>query len=425
MKKKELKNAIAAIEARLKKNTLSEDAQSLWEEVRAAFEALAEDEAEHDITELKDKFEELAAKFDTQTAEAGEQVAEKIQVLRNEVMGMFNAAKKAADAITPAIRKEIINAINKTRGGRDEVADAVKSVLKKNDITGLDLSTAIRIAVEFESKPTALFDAFGRTDLDKIYLIGIDESDKDQIAKEWKDAPEAVKEVQQLAASGITFETDYIYKQQRMAQAAMDDAREHGVLEQVEGQTTAELEQQVKRLAEKAAIVGDNINEGSAKVHTFYAIGKVTQTNGRVAVVHPEGATPTILDLAKAADAVDGEVAEKVCVISKTLARTLSAFKYSENGSLSIISDAQLASQIGVDRLVKVDYLNEVQGLQAVILKPDAYKVRIKNEMRVAYPKYEKNSIYYLFEMNMAGNLTQLKSAAVLTTAGGSSRASR
>ena len=52
---KKLANVIASIDARLKKNTLSEDAAALWEEVRSAFEALAEDDAEHTITELNDK----------------------------------------------------------------------------------------------------------------------------------------------------------------------------------------------------------------------------------------------------------------------------------------------------------------------------------------------------------------------------------
>ena len=62
--KKKLQKVIDAINARLVKNTLSEDARAMWEEVRAAFEALAEDGQEHTITELADQFEQIKAKYD-------------------------------------------------------------------------------------------------------------------------------------------------------------------------------------------------------------------------------------------------------------------------------------------------------------------------------------------------------------------------
>lgn len=420
MKKKFLQNLVASM--RKVANSLTEDARSQWDEMVAAVEALEADETEHNITELNDRLAEIEGKY----AEQNEQIAERIQKVRNEVMAQLQAStKNVKDQITPEVRKEIANAIDAARRGREDVKNAIMGVLKKNDITGLDFNAAARIAIEFESKPTELFDAFGRTDLDLVYLIGIDETDKDQIAKQWADNPAAAKEVEQLAAEGVALNTKYIYKQQRMANEAIDDARDRGVLAEVEAKTSAELEQQVKRLAEKAAIVGDNINEAGKKVSTFQTIGTATRTTGRIAVVHPAAANPTLLDLAKAADKVDAAVSEKVCVISKEYARDLSAFSYGTGSSVRILSDEDIASQIGVARLVKVDYLNEVEGLHAVILKPSAYKVRVKNELRVAYPKYENNSLYYLYEMNMGGALTELKSAAVLTSAGGSSKGSK
>ena len=405
-------------------NELNEEGRSLLEEIAAQIEELAANTDDDGKDEITAKLAELTAKLarveEAQSTES-EEVAERIQAIRNEMAGMVKSHAKVEDKLTAEVRKEIVNAIDSTKGGREAVKDAVMRVLKKNDISDLSFNQAVRIAVAFESKPTELFDAFGRTDLDLVYLVGIDEEDKDQIAKQWTDNPAAAKDVQQLAAEGIQLNTKYIYKKQRMANEALDDAREHGVLADVESETARELEQQVKRAAEKAAIVGDNINDAGKKVTTFQAIGKTTTTNGRVTVVHPAGATPNIVDLATAADAVEGAVAEKVCVISKTLARTISQFLYASGGSTHIISDAEIAAQIGVDRLVKVDYLSEVNGLHAVILKPNAYKVRIKNEMRVAYPKYENNSLYYLYEMNMGGALVELKSAAVLTSARGSS----
>lgn len=413
---KKLANVIASIDARLKKNTLSEDAAALWEEVRSAFEALAEDDAEHTITELNDKYNELAAKYEQQAAEGNEEIAERIQKLRNEIMSQFGG-QKVENKMTKEVREEIANAISKCRN-RDEVKDAIKSVLVKNDISGFDFDFVVRKGFEIEHKPVQLFDDFGRTDLDQIFLVGIDESNAAQIAHQWTDDPDEQKAVQELAANGISFNPKYIYKLQRLAAEQIDSAREDGRLADVEAGLTSELERQVKRLAERAALVGDNVNTGSAKVTTFETIGTVTASNGKVTVVNPATAnTVTLIDLATAADKVEGEPSEKVCVITPALVRTISAFTYGQGGSETVLSDEQIASQIGVSRLVKVDYLSEVTGLHAIILRPDAYKVRIKGEQAVAFPQYLNNSLYYMYELNMAGALAELKSAAILREA--------
>ena len=413
---KKLANVIASIDARLKKNTLSEDAAALWEEVRSAFEALAEDDAEHTITELNDKYNELAAKYEQQAAEGNEEIAERIQKLRNEIMSQFGG-QKVENKMTKEVREEIANAIAKCRH-RDEVKDAIKSVLVKNDISGADFDYVIRKGFEIEHKPVQLFDDFGRTDLDHIYLAGIDESNAAQIAHQWTDDPSEQKAVQELAANGVSFSPKYVYKLQRLAQEQVDSAREDGRLADVEASITSELERQVKRMAERAALVGDNVNTGNAKVTTFETIGTVTTSNGKITVVNPAVANNvTLIDLATAADAVEGEPSEKVCVITPSLARTISAFLYGTGGSETVLSDEQIASQIGVSRLVKVDYLSEETGLHAIILRPDAYKVRIKGEQAVAFPQYLNNSLYYMYELNMAGALAELKSAAVLREA--------
>lgn len=412
--KKKLQNAIASIDARLKTNTLSETAAALWEEVKAAFEALVEDTTEHDITALNDKYAEISAKY----AEQNEQVAERIQMLRNELMSKMQGERKVADKFTKQVREEICRAIADNAGNKARIEDAVMQVCKRNDITGMTFAEVQSMAVIFESKPTDLFDSFARTTIDKHYLVGIDESNAAQIAKQWADSPQAVKEIETLAADGVSLNTKYVYKMQRIPNEVIDNARIAGTLAEVEGEVSRELEQQVKRLAERAAIVGDNVNTGSAKISTFQTIGTTTATTSRVAVVNPATAgTITLLDLAKAADKVEATIAEKVLVISKDAARALSAFVYASGGTQTILSDEDLAAKIGVSRIVKVDYMSEVTGLHAVVLKTNAYKVYIKNEVRLAYPKYENNSLYYLYELNMAGALTELKSAAVLREA--------
>lgn len=409
MKKKELKEKVEGL--RKISNTLTGTAKDFADAVVAAFDEAANAEEEHEITDLKNKVDEIAAQFDKQ----GEEVEAKIARVKQDMMRQIAGGKveNAASKITKAVKEQICNAI--LEGGKAHAKDRVMQVLKQNGIEGLDFPTVLRIAVEFESKPTELFDAFSRTELDKVFLIGIDEEDAEQIAKQHSGDPEVEKELQELTAEGVTINTKYIYKMQRFANEALDNAREAGTLAQVESETSRELENMVKRLAEKAAIVGDNKNASGKKVTTFETIGAVKESNLRVTVVNPATAnTVTIVDIAKAADKVDAPVSEKVAVLSKDLARELSVFVYANGGTPTILSDEELAAQIGVARIVKVDYLSEVAGLHAVVLKPSAYKVRVKNEQRVAFPEWRKNAQYFLYEMNMGGALMELKSAAVL-----------
>ena len=291
-------------------------------------------------------------------------------------------------------------------------------VLKKNDITGLSFPDVIKATVSYERKSTEIFDEFGTTDIDEHFLVGIDESNAAKIAKQFSDDASVQKDIQQLAAEGVIIRTAYIGKLQRFSNAALDKAEKAGTLNEVLNQTTAELEYMTNRLAEKAAIVGDNVNESGKKVTTFETIGTTTASNAKVTVVNPASANkPTILDLAKTADAVDAAVTEKIAILSKGLARELSAFLYGQGGSTRILSDEDIASQIGVRKIVKVDYLSEVTGLHAVVIKPQAYKVQTVKEHSVAWPEWRNNAQYFIFEKNMGGALVELKSAAVLREA--------
>ena len=391
-------------------NALSEDARSQWDEMTAAVEALIAEDAEHNVTELNDKLAEIEAKY----AKQNEEVAEKLNSLRAEIKR--NSAAPAAERLTADIKNQIAIALRTANKAGQE--SAVMEVLKKNDITGLSFPDVIKATVSYERKPTEIFDEFGTTDIDEHFLVGIDESNAAKIAKQFSDDASVQKDIQQLAAEGVIIRTAYIGKLQRFSNAALDKAEKAGTLNEVLNQTTAELEYMTNRLAEKAAIVGDNVNESGKKVTTFETIGTTKSSNAKVTVVNPASANnPTILDLAKTADAVDAAVSEKIAVLSKGLARELSAFLYGQGGSTRILSDEDIASQIGVRKIVKVDYLSEVTGLHAVVLKPQAYKVQTVKEHSVAWPEWRNNAQYFIFEKNMGGALVELKSAAVLREA--------
>ena len=391
-------------------NALSEDARSQWDEMTAAVEALIAEDTEHNVTELNDKLAEIEAKY----AKQNEEVAEKLNSLRAEIKR--NSAAPAADRLTADIKNQIAIALRTANKAGQE--SAVMEVLKKNDISGLSFPDVIKATISYERKPTEIFDEFGTTDIDEHFLVGIDETNAAQIAKQFSSDASVQKDIQNLAAEGVIIRTAYIGKLQRFSNAALDKAEKAGTLNEVLNQTTAELEYMTNRLAEKAAIVGDNVNQSGKKVTTFETIGTTTESNAKVTVVNPASANnPTILDIAKTADAVDASVSEKIAILSKDLARELSAFLYGQGGSTRILSDEDIASQIGVRKIVKVDYLSEVTGLHAVVLKPQAYKVQTVKEHSVAWPEWRNNAQYFIFEKNMGGALVELKSAAVLREA--------
>lgn len=397
-------------------NGLDEESKNELEQIAAAVVALAGKADDEGKDEIFARIEQLKSDLGKVDAEVAEKIAEAVQRLRNEMAAPMGG-KKVQDKFTAEVREQIANAIvsapNKAAAER-----AALEVCKRNDITGLTFPDVLKFAITFERKSTELFDSFERTALDKVFLTGIDESAADQIAKQWEDAPDAQKEIQELAAEGITLATKYIYKMQRLSNEAIDNAREAGALAQVEAEYARELENMVKRAAEKAAIVGDNVNTGTKKITTFQAIGQTAATTSRVTVVNPTTPnTVTLYDLAATADAVDAPIAEKVAVMDKSLIRTLSVFHYASGGDEHLISNEEIAQQIGVSRIVPVDYISEVTGLHAVILKPSAYKVRVKNEINVAFPEYRNNALYLLYEMNMGGALAELKSAAILKEA--------
>ena len=391
-------------------NALSEDARSQWDEMTAAVEALIAEDTEHNVTELNDKLAEIEAKY----AKQNEEVAEKLNSLRAEIKR--NNAAPAEDRLTADIKNQIAIALRTANKAGQE--SAVMEVLKKNDISGLSFPDGIKATISYERKPTEIFDEFGTTDIDEHFWVGIDETNAAQIAKQFSSDASVQKDIQNLAAEGVVIRTAYIGKLQRFSNAALDKAEKAGTLNEVLNQTTAELEYMTNRLAEKAAIVGDNVNLSGKKVTTFETIGTTKASNAKVTVVNPASANnPTILDIAKTADAVDAPVSEKIAVLSKDLARELSAFLYGQGGSTRILSDEDIASQIGVRKIVKVDYLSEVTGLHAVVLKPQAYKVQTVKEHSVAWPEWRNNAQYFIFEKNMGGALVELKSAAVLREA--------
>lgn len=417
-----VKNALDKAREILKSNTLSEAARQLFDEFVAAVDALAEDAAEHNETSIKDEFEKVAAKYATT-----EEVANMIAKVRESIANDVRKNVSVADKFTPQVKNAIVQAFATSRDKR-EVMNKLQEIAKengielkkrKNDVSGLTYQGMVDYAIAIkQDESDEIYDALYKTPVSKIFFAELDDTNPEEIAKQWTKNPSAnvVKDVQALAAEGKEMTTANVYKMQRIANEDLDDAAEAGQEGALIGTITAELRKSVKAGIVRAILIGDDVNPEGKKITKFETIGTKTATDLFTTVLNPEVATQvSIIDLARAAEAVKTE--RKWLFLSPELDLSLREYVYATGGTPMLMSREELAAKIGVDRIFKKDYLAGVDGLHAIILDPDQYWVKEKKETDVAFPQYERNARGFLYELNAGGIIRGLKSTAVLKEA--------
>lgn len=417
--KKKLQKVIDAINARLAKNTLSDDASAMWEEVRAAFETLAEDGQEHTITELADQFEQIKAKYESQD----EEIQNRIQKVCDEVMTIVKGNKNVKDQFTPEVRRAIANAIHSAHNLKEVKeniaavckANAIEIRTKRDSVSGLSFAEVIDYALQLKQENNdEIFDGLRKTNRSKFFYGELDPTNPSHIAKQWDKTSETQKAEQELAVNGKTITTAYIYKLQSLAHEDLDDAREAADEVRLLADIRDELRRAVKGLAVRAMLVGDAYNPNGSKVTVFETIGTKTTSDLFTTVVNPATAnTPNIADLRKAASKVKTE--RKWAVMTSDLKLLLS--ERPQGADSHFYTDAELAAQIGVDRVIDRDFIGDVTGLHAVIFDPDEYWVKEKNVIDTAFPEFRDNRQGYIYEINMGGAIHGLESTAVLREA--------
>lgn len=395
------------------RNTLSGNAREFADEVVKAFEALEADSNEHDVTALKNAIDEIAAKFEQQGAE----VAEKIAKVREQIMSELRSNKmNVADKFTKEVKEAIATALMSKKYKQDAI-DAVMEVAKRNDISGLTFPEIIDYALELKiDEGDFFFENLRKVQRNKFFYGELDTSDPEQIAKQWDKSSVTAKEVQALALEGKTINTKYIYKRQRLAQEDLDAAEVAGQYAQLQKDLRQELRTMVEVGATRAILIGDTVNPVGQRITTFETIGTKTATDMFTTVLNPEvAATITISDLAKLAAAVKTE--RKWLVISNNSLLELRKFTYATGGTETLKSEDEIAAMIGVEKIIKKDYLDGVEGLHAIILDPDEYWVHEVKTLDLVYPEYDKNAIVFQFEKNMGGAIHGIQSTAVLREA--------
>lgn len=402
-------------------NSLTEDARSQWDEMVAAVEALEAEDAEHDITELNDKIAEIEGKY----AKQNEEVADRMQKLRNELMAAMNGSKSVKDKFTADVRKQIVNAIMSNHGVQnvlkaiDEVAVANGiEVRKKNSVSGLTYAEIIDYALQLKQENNdEIFDALYKTNRSKFFYGELDPTNPKNIAKQWTKGSETPKEEQELALNGKSIQTAYIYKLQALANEDLDDAREAGQEAELLRDIREELMRAVKGLAVRAIMVGDTYNPNGSKITVFETIGAKTATDLFTTVVNPAVAnTVTLADVRKTAAKVKTE--RKWAVMTEDLKLQLATRVYAQGGTEFFFTDEELAAQLGVDRVIAKDFVGDQDGLHVIVFDPNEYWVKEKNVIDTAFPEFRDNRQGYVYEINMGGAIHGLQSTAILAEAG-------
>lgn len=422
MNKKKLKIQNLVAKMRKVANSLSEDARAQWDEMVAAVEELDGDEDEHTITELNDRIAEIEGKYAQQ-----EEVANRIQAVRDELAGMVQGAKNVKDKFTPEVRRAIANAIMNSHGVRNTLENieavckqnGIEVRTKKNSISGLTFAEVIDYALQLKQENhDEVFDALYKTNRGKWFYGELDPTNPVNIAHQWTKSSETQKAEQELAVEGKTINTAYIYKLQCLANEDLDDAREAGEEARLLNDIREELVRAVKGLAVRAILVGDAYNANGSKVTVFETIGTKAATDLFTTVVNPAVAnTITLADVRKTAAKV--KTRRKWAFLTEDLKLALATRIYAAGGTEFFFSDEELAAQLGVDRVIAKDCIGEVKGLHVVVLDPDEYWVKEKNVIDTAFPEFRDNRQGYIYEINMGGAIHGLESTAILAEAAG------
>lgn len=417
MKKQFIKvtNAVKAMDKieKLKKlkNTLSEDGQTLLDEITEAMNALLEDpEVEYDVDAIKDEILKIVNKNDEVPEAVANAIAEKFVKLQNSM--------PASEKLTPAIKNEIAKAILNNKAA--DIKDAVKAVCVKNEITGLSFNDVIDFAVADNfGDENPLFKQLYKTPITKFFYTEADYANAAQFAKQWDKSSETEKAIQQLEVTGKQIATKYIYKRQRVAQEDLDLIAEAGAETTFLRWINEELDRQIVNLIVMAILVGDFVNTGSDVVTSFETIGTKAATDAFTTVANPLGAAPALKDFRLLADKVANPYGyKKVLVTSQSELTAISEFVYASGGDTTYLDKAVIAGQIGVDEIYVTDLIDATRdGVHGIVLIPEAYWVKERNTIAVTYPTYERNEVNYQKERNIGGAIHDLKSTAVLVDA--------
>lgn len=395
------------------KNSFTGDAKDFADTTMAAFQAMSDDDKEHTVEEVIAKVEDIAANYVSK-----QDVENKIAEVRESILRMVRANGAGEQSkLTPEIAKQVANAILRSRSHAEAFA-ALDGVIAKNDLTGITYQGLVDYTLNIKQEDADdVFDALSVTPFTKWFYGELDGDNAEQIAKQWDKSQQKgiTKDLQTLALNGKSIECKEVYKMQRIANSDLNAAEEAGQQVQLLASASGELRKSIKAAAVRAILIGDNVNSGNKKITSFETIGTKKATDVFTTVLNPEGAEVTLVDLLRTVKEVKTE--RKWLFITSALEVKLRKMMYAAGGTATIIGLEDMAKMIGVERVINKDYLANEEGLHAIVMSPDEYRVKIRKTNEVPFPEWKENAQYLLAEMDMAGAIHGIKSTAVLRAA--------
>ena len=395
------------------KNALTGDAKDFADAVLAAFQSMQDDDKEHGVEELTSKVEEIAGEYVSK-----QDVENKIAEVRESILRMVRANGAGEQPkLTPEIAKQVANAILRSRS-HAEAMTALDGVIAKNDLTGITYQGLVDYTLNIKQEDAdEVFDALSVTPFTKWFYGELDGNNAEQVARQWDKSQQKgiTKDLQTLALNGKSIECKEVYKMQRIANSDLNAAEEAGQQVQLLASVSGELRKAIKAAAVRAILIGDKVNSGNKQITSFETIGTKKATDVFTTVLNPEGAEVTLVDLLRTVKEVKTE--RKWLFITSALEVKLRKMLYAAGGTATIIGLEDMAKMIGVERVINKDYLANEEGLHAIVMSPDEYRVKIRKTNEVPFPEWKENAQYLLAEMDMAGAIHGIKSTAVLRAA--------
>ena len=395
------------------KNSFTGEAKDFADTILAALQAWSDDDKEHSVEEVIAKVNEIADNYVSK-----QDVENKIAEVRESILRMVRANGAGEQSkLTPEIAKQVANAILRSRS-HAEVFAALDGVIAKNDLTGITYQGLVDYTLNIkQGDADEVFDALSVTPFTKWFYGELDEKNAEQVAKQWDKSQQKgiTKDLQTLALNGKSIECKEVYKMQRIANSDLNAAEEAGQQVQLLASVSGELRKAIKSAAVRAILIGDKVNSGNKQITSFETIGTKKATDVFTTVLNPEGAEVTLVDLLRTVKEVKTE--RKWLFITSALEVKLRKMLYAAGGTATIIGLEDMAKMIGVERVINKDYLANEEGLHAIVMSPDEYRVKIRKTNEVPFPEWKENAQYLLAEMDMAGAIHGIKSTAVLRAA--------
>ena len=407
MKKTYLINALTSIKKGLA-NSITEDGKALVSEIQAIItEMEADTDVEFNAEDVMAKVSELAKKAG---AEAAAEVASSFE-------GKFKKIENKMDK--SVLRNSFATALRNSAGkGKGAFAEEFKTLCVENGITGLPSMLEVFPEIQTKFEQTSILSKLRKLGNYSI-KIGVsvqEDSDTDVRAKGHVEG--AQKGDQSLELTPKTISLGAIYKKISVPKLVSYQTGDDTALFQW---LANELVERIDNEIQRVILVGDGrANNHADKISSFETIGTKTATDAYTVYATVTNALPTLAQIRAVVDQMDNS--KPITMYAHPAVITdLQEFIYGAGCSVQYITDETLASQLGINEIVRTKMLaGAVPGAASVVpaivlIQHDSYGYVGSDLFSVNYELWEYNNDVLLSEIFAGGAIIKPLSTGLVT----------